>query len=577
MRRALITFICLFGFALPAFAQDNFWVQIEARRTLASSQERASGYARRLDNVAGFFLGDGFYGIFIGPFSEQDARTTLSRLLASGAIPSDSFVKDGTRFRQQYWPLGATGNLPLAAVPGGARGTSAADAETIETRLPDETPQEARASERNLTREEREALQIAMQWAGFYNAAIDGSFGRGTRAAMQAWQTSNNHEPTGVLTTAQRAELLDQYDSVLDGLNLRTVRDDASGIQILVPTDVVAFTEYQPPFVRFDASGNIPEAKVLFISQEGDAGTLVGLYEVMQILDIVPLEGPRSRTDDSFLIEGVNDQIHSYTTVNLEDGALKGFTLVWPAGDDLRRQRVIGEMTASFQRLPGTLDPSLAPPGEDQAIDLISGLSIRKPQFSRSGFYVSSDGIVVTTIDAVGDCERITLDREVEAQVLATDASLGVAILRPNEEIAPLGVAQFLTATPRLQDQIAVAGYPFDGVLSAPTLTFGQIADIRSLNGDSRLKRLSILTQDGDRGGPIFDESGAVLGMLQSSMAGADQVLPADVQFSVDAAEIVALLTAQGIGTSAATPASAISPVALTRQAADVTALVSCW
>jgi len=42
----------------------------------------------------------------------------------------------------------------------------------------------------------------------FYNAAIDGSFGRGTRNSMAAWQEANGYEINGILTTAQRAELL---------------------------------------------------------------------------------------------------------------------------------------------------------------------------------------------------------------------------------------------------------------------------------------------------------------------------------------------------------------------------------
>ncbi|MDB9943506.1 hypothetical protein OAD19_00450 [Octadecabacter sp.] len=47
---------------------------------------------------------------------------------------------------------------------------------------------------------------------------------------MSAWQTNNNHEVTGVLTTSQRAELLGKYNAILDGMGLQLVRDDASSI-----------------------------------------------------------------------------------------------------------------------------------------------------------------------------------------------------------------------------------------------------------------------------------------------------------------------------------------------------------
>ena len=78
----------------------------------------------------------------------------------------------------------------------------------------------------------------------------------------------------------------------------------------------------------------------------------------------------------------------STTRVWLRDGALKGFMLVWPAGDDDRRKRVIAEMNASFNALEGALDPAIARPDEDQAIDLIAGLEVRKPKMSRSGFFI---------------------------------------------------------------------------------------------------------------------------------------------------------------------------------------------
>ncbi|MFG5383370.1 trypsin-like peptidase domain-containing protein [Yoonia sp. R2-816] len=581
MVRALAIIIFSLGMTVSAAAQDNFWVQIEARQTLTGAQDRAREYARRLDDVAGFYLGDGFYGIFIGPFNERGAETALASLLARGAVPTDSFVKNGQFFKQQFWPIGGSAARTTVQPPADP---VIAPPTTTDTAIPtdpfdapDETPQEARASEAALTRKDREALQKALQWAGFYDAAIDGSFGRGTRGAMQAWQTANNQEPTGVLTTRQRALLFEQYNSVLEGLNMRLVRDDASGIQMRIPTDVVAFTEYKPPFVRFDASGDIPQAQVLFISQEGDEGKMVGLYEVFQILDIVPPDGPRSRGRDGFVIEGIGRGIHSYTSVTLQDNAIKGFTLVWPLGDDQRRLRVIEEMEASFERLPGVLDPNIAPPGEDQAIDMVAGLSVRQPRLSRSGFFVSDDGVVVTTPEAVQSCERITFDREDDAEVVFTDDDLGIAVLRPLGDLAPLNVARFLTAVPRLQDQIAVGGYPFNGVLSAPTLTFGQVVDIRGLDGDNRIKRLSILPQQGDAGGPIFDDAGLVIGMLKPRADGATQVLPPEVNFSLDAEQIVDVLTAQGVKPQVAEASSPISPVALTRRAADITVLVSCW
>ena len=105
---------------------------------------------------------------------------------------------------------------------------------------PDETVREARASEAALTRDEKKTLQEWLQWAGYYNAAIDGSFGRGTRASMSNWQADNGFDVTGVMTTLQRDTLRRQYFAVLEGMNLQLVSDLDAGIEMIVPMGAVA-------------------------------------------------------------------------------------------------------------------------------------------------------------------------------------------------------------------------------------------------------------------------------------------------------------------------------------------------
>ena len=585
---ALCTMIWIWMGAAPAAAQDTVWVQVEAQPTLAQAQARVRVYASQLENVAGYYIGSGWYGIVLGPYRRPDAETLLARLRTSGRIPSDSFIATGSAFQQQFWPIGVAAETRAQPLPGtsGTSGTvietqplpdtPQADVTIPEIALPDETPREARASEARLTRDEREQLQVALQWAGFYNSAIDGAFGRGTRAAMEAWQAANAHEITGILTTAQRAQLIGAYNAVLDGLDLKLVRDAASGIEMRVPTGVVDFTRYDPPFVRFDATGEI-DAQVLFISQEGDQNRLFGLYEILQTLEAFPPEGPRERRNSSFVIEAQDARRHSFVEVGLENGRIKGFALIWPAGDDARRTRLLAEMRASFTRIDGVLDPAIAPPDEDQAVDLVSGLAVRKPRLSRSGFFIDRTGTVLTTAEAVAGCERLTIDTDHDASVAHLDENLGIAVLRPAAALAPISVAAFQTAVPRLQSDVAVAGYPFGPVLVSPSLTFGRLADLRGLNGEEDIKRLDLAARDGDAGGPVFDAGGAVLGMLLPRDGTGSQVLPPDVSFSVDADRILASLDGAGIRAETTDTQAFMAPETLTLRAADQTVLVSCW
>ena len=586
------------GAAQAQSADDVVWVQIEAQPSLAAATDRARAYTTLLEDVNGFSLGGGWYGIAVGPYRRADAELVLQSYVRDGLVPRDSFIQLSSRLRQQFWPVGANVlNQGVIAVPDTVDTTEPApeapaeaplaEAPTEEapqiTEVPevpalpepaDESPQEARLSERLLTADERKELQIALQWAGFYAAAIDGSYGRGTRNSMAAWQEANGFEVTGILTTLQRAALLKQYNAVLDGLGLQVVRDEKAGIEMVMPTAEVSFAEYEPPFAHYNSSGDIG-ARLLLISQAGDQDTMFGLYDIMQTLEIVPLDGPRERKNTSFELIGENGRIISQTQVSLIDGQIKGFTLIWPAGDEERRRRVIAEMSKSLVRLPGVLDPA-AGSAEEQAIDLVAGLQIRQPKISRSGFFIDGAGSVATASEAVQSCGRLTIDDDTEADVVADDAANGVAILKPRSALAPLAVAAFGTVTPRLQSEVSVAGYSYEGVLNAATLTFGKLSDVRGLQGEENLNRLELTAQPGDAGGPVFDISGNVVGMLLPKPSDGPQ-LPKDVSFALDQTVIAEMAGTAGLNVTATDNTNRIAPRDLTIAAQGMTVLVSCW
>lgn len=581
MTRFFLGFIlAVFMSALTAQAQEDVvWVQIEAQPSLNEAQTSARLYAATLADVNGFSLGGGWYAIALGPYRRDEAERVLQVYRSEGVIARDSYIAASSDYQQQFWPIGANMlNQPSVPPILAPDSPPVVELDSVPEPVPtpepiDETPSEARASEAGLTREERAELQTAMTWAGVYAGAIDAVFGQGTRNSMARWQTENGFDATGILTTRQRSELLRQYNAVFDGLGMAMVRDNATGIAMEMPTAVVEFARYEPPFAHFDATGDI-EARVLLISQKGDRATLSGLYDVMQTLEIVPEAGPRSLDKDSFSLIGDGASLISQTQVWLREGEIKGFTLIWPVGDEARRTRLLARMQDSFDWLPGTLDPAEGSGAQD--IDLISGLDIRKPKQSRSGFFVDADGAVLTTAEVVEGCGRITIDESYEADVVLSDLALGVAILRPRIALAPLRVATFQETTPRLRSDVAVSGYSYGGLLGAPTLTFGQLAELQGLNGESHLKRLALTALDGDAGGPVLDTGGAVLGMLLARVQNG-RSLPEEVSFAATNGALQEVLTRGGITPRTTTTWERIPAEALTDQAGDMTVLVSCW
>jgi peptidoglycan hydrolase-like protein with peptidoglycan-binding domain len=586
MKKILISLFLMVTLLIrPALAQQSgaelVWVQIEAHPSLRVAQERAQLYSGALDDVNGFSLGGNWYGIVLGPYSREDAQRVLQVYQSERRIPQDSFLAFSSNFGQQFWPLGAnalnTGAVTAPVTPEAPASQATAATGTTLAPLPtepDETPAEARQSERLLSEQERKDLQIALAAGGYYTSGIDGAFGPGTRASMRAWQEDNGFEGSGILTTLQRRVLMDQYNAPLISVGMARHTDLAAGIEIQIPAGEVRFARYEAPFAQFDSSGDLG-ARLLLISQPGTQATLFGLYDIMQTLEIVPLEGPRERRADSFTLEGRNSRIVSYTEARLDNGQIKGFTLIWPAGDEARRTRVLAEMKASFTRLEGVLDPGAGGSAE-QNIDLISGLEVRKPRLSRSGFFVDGTGFVVTTLDAVQNCTRITVDSDYRMSVAASDSRLGVAVLRPAAPLAPLAFARLRADVPRLQSDIAVAGYSYGGALGAPTLTFGTLADIKGLNGEAELQRLTLNALPGDVGGPVIDISGGVVGMLLPQPEDGRQ-LPQNVSLALDATALSTLLQQAGVNAEESTERGAIPPAEMNRIANGMTVLVSCW
>lgn len=570
----LLSIALLFpAFSRPAAAQDGtVWLQIEAQPTLAEAEDRARAYAALFPETAGFRLRSGWYGIMLGPYSADEADLRLASLLREGLIPSDSFIAFGRDFGPSYWPPG--GAQPEVLVPD----IAAADTVIEPATIPDETRAEARDSEVLLTPEERRDLQTALQWFGFYQGGIDGAFGPGTRASMLAWQEAQGMlEPTGVLTSRQRAELLQGWRDELAAFGFAELVEPEAGITLTLPLGLVEFDHYEPPFVHFRPRVE-GAPQIVLISQPGDQAALAGLYDVMQTLDAVPLQGERSRDERRFRIRGTSDRLDTTVFAELTGGFIKGWMLISTPGNETRDTRIIREIEASFATdSTRALDPGMVVMDSETRAGLLSGLAVRKPRLSRSGLYVSATGDVVTTVEAVEACGRITLDRTTEARLVLADGGTGLAVLSPLAPLAPAEVAAFQLASERPGTEVMLAGYSYEDRLPAPAMTYGRLEEASGLSGEPGLKRLTIAALPGDAGGPVLDATGAVIGMLLPAGATSGRQLPPDVHFAAAAAEIGQLLAGAGIEPRQAQGSGALPPVDLTAKGSAMTVLVSCW
>ena len=564
----------------PSFvlAQETGWIQIEAKQSLIQAEERAKIYAQELDDIAAHSLGSGWYAISMGPYPTPQAQAILDMLKSQGALPRDSFVSNGQNYRQTVWtaqsaaaddtPTDDRQDAAAIDIPQPAEDPDDAPA----PQLPDETRAQALASEQNLSRDEKRDLQMMLQWAGFYNSTLDGLFGRGTRTSMANWQQANDFDSTGVLTTVQRAELRRQYMAVIADLGLTQINDRQAGISLKLPMERLEFSQYAAPLAHYRSRAQAIE-QVFLISMDGDREDLSALYEVLQTLEIVPLDPDASKSRDEFVIRGETADRFVYIQAALADDGIKGFGLVWPSANREQYDRLLSEMANSLIRTAGTLPAQLGQ-AVDADLDTTFGLALRKPAFIRSGVFVSDTGRLLTLGNDLDQCNRLMIQGEIPATA-TQQANSNMAVLTPQTPIAPMATAAPAARLPLPGDAVYLASFPFGGVLSAASITLGQVETLMAgPTGGSDLV-LSIRAGDTDRGGAVLDRNGNLIGILGQA-DGSDRILPPNTHIAhpvINDGALADLITFA----SAQSPASGLADDALVQELSKIASYFECW
>ncbi len=557
------------GFA--AMAQDLAWLQLEAQPSARSAIARAEAYAADFPEVRAVKSGPGWHAIVLGPFLPEEAAGLLATYRREGRVPADVFISDGKAFGDVIWPEGEVLAAPAPVEPAVEPAAALAPEGVV-----DETPKEARASEAALTKEDRMALQEGLKWYGFYDAKIDGSFGKGTRTSMAAWQTANGFEPSGILTSLQRATLTANHAADLAEFGFATITEPEAGIEITLPLSLVQFDHYEPPFVHFgekDGSG----LQVMLISEPGGAEALAGLYAILQTLEVMPETGERALNKTSFTLQGASSKVQSLAYAETEDGMVKGYLVVWNPADADRMTRILPALRASFRAVGDkALDPGLVPMEDAARAGMLSGLQTRRAERSASGVFVDAKGSVVTALSNVAGCGSVTLGAQTAAQIVAQDETSGLALLAPKAPLAPTAFAALSTASPRPGSEVSVAGYSYGERQPGATLTFGSFDAAEGLGGETGFARIIAPVLAGDVGGPVLDNSGAVVGVLLPTPT-TGKVPPPGMAVAADAASLGAFLQGAGLTAASSSASGAATPDALNAGALGMTVLVSCW
>lgn len=178
------------------------------------------------------------------------------------------------------------------------------------------------------------------------------------------------------------------------------------------------------------------------------------------------------------------------------------------------------------------------------------------PLLGRQGtaFALSKDGYFLTSGHLFDKETEATLwlnGERLEAALVKKDEELDLALLKldapPTDPITPL----FLTAEPayRLGTDVFTIGFPLSDVLGRqPRLNKGLISASVGMKDDPAFVQVTVATQPGNSGSPLFNEEREVIGLMQSTLNAAGMMkatggaAPQNVNFALKAPEILAFL-----------------------------------
>ena len=161
-----------------------------------------------------------------------------------------------------------------------------------------------------------------------------------------------------------------------------------------------------------------------------------------------------------------------------------------------------------------------------------------------TGFFVTSDGVMVTNYHVIDGAKEIVVvspleNKELSASVLQTDPANDIAIIKVNATTSPIPIAP--TFNVAKGEEVLTLGYPLVSIQGQEQkATFGRINSLSGIKGDIRFVQIDVPIQPGNSGGPLLDKRGEVVGVVTATLdqfvaLRASGSLPQNVNFAVKA------------------------------------------
>jgi S1-C subfamily serine protease len=207
-------------------------------------------------------------------------------------------------------------------------------------------------------------------------------------------------------------------------------------------------------------------------------------------------------------------------------------------------------------------------------------------QSSGSGIAVSRDGVVLTNYHVVENCRRISVRDanrvEMEGIVRAKDVRNDLAILRTNHVFRAVAPFRGSAVVAKLGESVVAVGFPLTGLLaSEPNVSFGNISATAGLMDDYSKMQISTPVQPGNSGGPLLDQNGSVVGVIQGKLnsiavARVTGDIPQNINFAVKGEIAQIFMRANDVSFSLADNAKKLTTEEIAAKGRQIAVFVSC-
>jgi len=184
-------------------------------------------------------------------------------------------------------------------------------------------------------------------------------------------------------------------------------------------------------------------------------------------------------------------------------------------------------------------------PTDGQGSNVVGNL----PRFTGTGFFVTDDGSLLTAFHVVQDAGRIAVRTKagtLAAMLVKADKANDVALLKVTGKFSALPVAS--SRGVKLGESVFTIGFPNIELQGfAPKLTKGEINSLTGVQDDPREFQISVAVQPGNSGGPLVNQYGNVVGIVEARLADVSTLettgaLPQNVNYAMKSSVLNALL-----------------------------------